>query len=118
MDYLPTLGEQLPHSKGNVGKYSHNIPYMEHLGMCELPIHISRGLADIGVPLTHSLTHTSGIHWVWLEDGLDVYGLVERFDPVVWIPGIPENERDCYLGVPRFESQTTNRPNQQLTISW
>ena len=35
---------------------------------------------------------------------------------VVWIPGIPENERDCYLGVPRFESQTTS-PNQQLTIS-
>ena len=36
--------------------------------------------------------------------------------PVVWIPGIPENERDCYLGVPRFEPQTTS-PNQQLTIS-
>ena len=30
--------------------------------------------------------------------------------PVVWIPGIPENEMDCYLGAPRFESQTTN-PN-------
>ena len=24
---------------------------------------------------------------------------------VVWIPGIPENERICYLEVPRFESQ-------------
>ena len=35
---------------------------------------------------------------------------------MVWIPEIPENERDCYLGVP-LESQTTN-PNQQLTISW
>ena len=34
---------------------------------------------------------------------------------MVWIPGIPENERDCYLGVP-LESKTTN-PNQQLTIS-
>ena len=33
-----------------------------------------------------------------------------------WIPGIPENETNCYLGVPRFESQTTS-PNQQLTIS-
>ena len=37
------------------------------------------------------------------------------FGLVVWIPGIPENERDCYLGVP-LESQTTN-PNQQLAIS-
>ena len=26
-------------------------------------------------------------------------------------------ERDCYLGVPRFESQSTNS-NHQLTISW
>ena len=24
--------------------------------------------------------------------------------PVVWIPGIPENERDCYVGV-SLESQ-------------
>ena len=37
------------------------------------------------------------------------------FGPVVWIPGIPENERDCYLGV-LLESQ--NQPNHQLTISW
>ena len=34
--------------------------------------------------------------------GLAVWG------PVLRIPGIPENERDCYLEVPRFESQTTN----------
>ncbi len=30
------------------------------------------------------------------------------FGLVVWIPGIPENARNCYFGVPRFESQTTN----------
>ena len=30
MDYLPTLGEKWPHSRGNVGKYSHP---MEHLGL-------------------------------------------------------------------------------------
>ena len=41
--------------------------------------------------------------------GLLVWGLV------LWIPGIPENERDCYLGV-SLESQTTN-PHQQLTIT-
>ncbi len=30
------------------------------------------------------------------------------FGLVVWIPGIPLYERDCYVGtVPRFESQTT-----------
>ena len=29
MDYLPTLDETWPHSRGNVGKYSHP---MEHLG--------------------------------------------------------------------------------------
>ena len=33
---------------------------------------------------------------------------------VVWIPRIPENERECYLGVPRFESQTTKRPKQTI----
>ena len=37
--------------------------------------------------------------------------------PVVWIPGIPENERDFYLGVPLESSQTTGPPNHQLTIS-
>ena len=29
MNYLPTLGEQWPHSRGNVG----NIPYMDPMGM-------------------------------------------------------------------------------------
>ena len=29
MDYLPTLGEKWPHSRGNVGQYSQ----MEHLGI-------------------------------------------------------------------------------------
>ena len=43
--------------------------------------------------------------------------------PVVWIFWIPENERECYLGVSRFESQTTGpqttlplvdeKPNQE-----
>ena len=28
--------------------------------------------------------------------------------PVVWIPGIPENERACYLGVPVESTQTNN----------
>ena len=37
------------------------------------------------------------------------------FGVVVWICGIPESERDSYLGVP-LESQTTN-PNRQLTIA-
>ena len=37
------------------------------------------------------------------------------FGLVVGIPGIPENERDCYLGV-SLESPTTNW-NHQLTIS-
>ena len=37
------------------------------------------------------------------------------FGLVVWICGIPENERDSYLVVP-LESQTTN-PNRQLTIT-
>ena len=35
---------------------------------------------------------------------------------VVWIPGIPENERNCYLMVPRFESQTINPPINHLLI--
>ena len=30
LQYLPTLGEKWPHSKGHVV----NIPYMEHLGLC------------------------------------------------------------------------------------
>ena len=37
------------------------------------------------------------------------------FGLVVWICGIPENERDSYLVVP-LESQTTN-PNRQLSIT-
>ena len=32
MDYLPTLGETWPHSKGNVVNIPYN--YMEHLGLC------------------------------------------------------------------------------------
>ena len=32
--------------------------------------------------------------------------MVSVWVPVVWIPGIPENERECYLKVP-LESQTT-----------
>ena len=35
---------------------------------------------------------------------------------VAGIPGIPENERDCYLGV-ALETLTTN-PNQRLTSWW
>ena len=36
---------------------------------------------------------------------------------VVWIPGIPENERDCYLGVtPRIPNHRA--PNHQFTIGW
>ena len=37
------------------------------------------------------------------RDLLGVFFLVCGFD----IFGIPENERECYLEVPRFESQTT-----------
>ena len=48
---------------------------------------------------------------LYVAGGLAVWG------PVLRIPGIPENERDCYLEVPRFESQSTN-PNHQLTICW
>ena len=29
---------------------------------------------------------------------------------------IPENERDCYLGVSWFKSQTTNRPKPPINI--
>ena len=36
---------------------------------------------------------------------------------MVWIPGIPENERDGYLGTP-IRIPNHRAPNQQLTISW
>ena len=42
---------------------------------------------------------------------LVVWGLV------VWIAGIPENERDCYLWVP-LDFQTTNWPLADLLCSW
>ena len=35
--------------------------------------------------------------------------------PVVWIPGIPANERDCYLRVP-LESQTTGPQTTHLPL--
>ena len=38
------------------------------------------------------------------------------FRLVAWIPGIPENERDSYLGVPRFESQTTGPQTSSLPL--
>ena len=31
-----------------------------------------------------------------------------------WIPRIPENERDCYLGVSRLESQSTKWPLEEF----
>ena len=36
--------------------------------------------------------------------------------PVVWIPGIPENERDCYLGVP-LESQTSGPQTNRWALA-
>ena len=37
---------------------------------------------------------------------ISINGKLVVWGPVVWIPGIPENERDCYLRVP-LKSQTT-----------
>ena len=48
-DCLPTLGENRPHSRGNVGKY---FPYMEHLG------------TDISLPLPSELKATL-VRWQW-----------------------------------------------------
>ena len=52
-----------------------------------------------------SLGKWSNLSILHFWDGLNqLMGL----GPVVWIPRIPENERDCYLRAPGFESQTTN----------
>ena len=48
-----------------------------------------------------------------------INGKLVVWGPVVWIPGIPENEQELgFLGVPRFESQIPNHraPNHQFTI--
>ena len=56
------------------------------------------------------------LHDLFFGKAASANGQLLVWGPVVWIPGIPENEKDCYLGVP-LESQTTN-PNQQLSMSW
>ena len=35
-----------------------------------------------------------------------------------WLAGFLNHQQDCYLGVPGFESQTTNQPKPTQTISW
>ena len=58
-------------------------------------------LGDVGRSILRNDISTNGKWW---------FGLV------VWIPGIPENETDCYLGVPRFESQTTGPQTTNLSL--
>ena len=58
--------------------------------------------------------------WEMLRDLFSemISQLVENwwFGLVVWIPGIPENETDCYLGVPRSESETTGPQTTNLPL--
>ena len=48
------------------------------------------------------IIYLGGFFTQWLIGGLGPGGLDSDW--------IPENERDCYLGAVRFESQTTNFP--------
>ena len=58
--------------------------------------------------LEHAEAHQCSTNVFWIQVPSKNGYLVVSV-PVIWIPEM-RYERDCYLGVSRFESQTTNLP--------